>query len=53
MYKNLKTPAVECLDNGNNHVCRKLFSAKQYFKMNPSARNLQESGYKHNQIKDN
>ena len=31
MYKNLKTPAVECLENGNFHVYRKLFHAKQHF----------------------
>ena len=46
MHKNLKTPAVECLENGNNHVYRKLF---------PSARKLQESGNgnKQNKIKEN
>ena len=31
MYKNLKIPAVECLGNGNYHVCRKLFPPKQHF----------------------
>ena len=31
MYKNLKTPAVECSENRNYHVYRKLFSAKQHF----------------------
>ena len=31
MYKNLKIPAVECLENGNYHVYRKLFHAKQHF----------------------
>ena len=32
MYKkNLKIPAVECLEKGNNHVYRKLFLAKQHF----------------------
>ena len=31
MYKNLKTPAVECLENGNYHVYRKLFPTKQHF----------------------
>ena len=31
MYKNLKTPAVECSENGNYHVYRKLFPAKQHF----------------------
>ena len=31
MYKNLKIPTVECLENGNNHVYRKLFPAKQHF----------------------
>ena len=29
MYKNLKT--VECLENGNYHVYRKTFPAKQHF----------------------
>ena len=28
MCKNLKTPAVECLENRNYHVYRKLFRAK-------------------------
>ena len=31
MYKNLKIPAVECLENGNYQVYRKLFPAKQLF----------------------
>ena len=31
MYKNLKTLAVECLENGNYQVYRKLFQAKQHF----------------------
>ena len=31
MYKNLKKQPVECLENGNNHVYRKLFHAKQHF----------------------
>ena len=31
MHKNLKTPAVECLENGNYHMYRKLFQAKQHF----------------------
>ena len=31
MHKNLKIPAVECLENGNYHVYRKLFPAKQPF----------------------
>ena len=30
MYKNLKTPAAECLENGNYHVYSKLFHAKQH-----------------------
>ena len=50
MYKNLKILAVECLENGNYHVYRKLFPAKQlFFQMDPSARKLQESG--NNRIK--
>ena len=31
MYKNLKTPAVECLENGNYHIYRKLVPAEQHF----------------------
>ena len=31
MYKNLKIPTVVCLENGNYHVYRKLFQAKQHF----------------------
>ena len=31
MYKNLNIPTVECLENGNYHVNRKLFPAKQHF----------------------
>ena len=29
MCKNLKIPAVECLENANYHVYRKLFPGKQ------------------------
>ena len=54
MYKNLKIPVVECLENGTYHVYRKLFPAKKlFFKMDPSARKLQESGNKQNKIKEN
>ena len=54
MYKNLKIPTVECLENGNYHMYRKLFPAKQhFFQMDPSARKLQESGIKQNKIKEN
>ena len=31
MYKNIKIPAVECLENENYNVYRKLFPAKQHF----------------------
>ena len=31
MHKNFKIPAAECLENGNYHVYRKLFPAKQHF----------------------
>ena len=31
MYKNLKKQAVECLENGNHHVYRKLFPGEQHF----------------------
>ena len=50
MHKNLKTPAVECLENGSYRVYRKLFPAKQHFKMDPNFRKLQESGNKKNKI---
>ena len=33
MYKNLKTPAVECLENGNYHVNRKLSCKTTFFKI--------------------
>ena len=49
MYKNLKKPVVECLENGNYHVYRKRFHAT-CLKMDPSARKLQESGNKQNNI---
>ena len=53
MYKNLKIPAVECLENGNYHVYRKLSCKTTFFKMDPSARKLQQSGNKQNKIKEN
>ena len=31
MYKNLKKPAVECLENVNYYVYRKLFPGIQHF----------------------
>ena len=31
MFKNLKKPAVECLESGNYHVYRKHFPGKQHF----------------------
>ena len=31
MYKNLKKSTVECLENKNYHVCRKLFPGEQHF----------------------
>ena len=52
MYKNLKTPAVECFENGSYRVYRKLFPAKQQFKIGHSVRKLQESGNKQNKIKE-
>ena len=51
MFKNLNTPVVECLENGNYHVYRKLFHAKQ--QMDPNTRKLQESANKQNKIKEN
>ena len=38
MYKNLKIPAVECLENGNYQVYRKLFPGEQHFFSNGSQR---------------
>ena len=37
MYKNLKTPAAECLENGNYHVYRYLFPAKQHAVLSPKS----------------
>ena len=54
MYKNLKIPAVECLENGNYHVYRKLPGEQHYFfQMDHRARKLQESGNKQEEIKEN
>ena len=40
MYKKIKTPAVERFENGNYHVYRKLFPAKQhFFQMDPAPEN--------------
>ena len=52
MLKNLRTSAVECLENGNYHVYRKLFLLQNNI-LDPSARKLQESGNKENKIKEN
>ena len=49
-----KISNVECFENENYHVYSKLFRAIQhFFKMNTSARKLQESGNKQNKIKEN
>ena len=55
MYKNLKLLTVECLENENYHVYRKLFPGEQhFFKWKKKiARKLQESGNKQNKIKEN
>ena len=40
MYKNLKKPVAECLENVNYHVYRKLFPGKQnFFKWIPAPEN--------------
>ena len=40
MYKNLKIPTVECLENGNYHVYRKRFPGEQHlFKWIPAPEN--------------
>ena len=38
MYENLKISTVECLENGNNHMYRKLFPGEQHFFSNGSQR---------------
>ena len=54
MYKNLKIPAVECLEKRNYHVYKKHFRAKQHFlKWIPAPEKLKESGNKQNKIKEN
>ena len=50
--QNSKDTAVESLENGNYHMYRKLFTCKTtFFKMDPSARKLQEPGNKQNKSK--
>ena len=39
MYQNLKTPAVECLDNGNYHVSINFFHQKQHFPVPANCKN--------------
>ena len=52
MSTNFNTPVVEYLENGNYHVYRKLFPAKQHFlKWDHRARKFQESGSKQNKMK--
>ena len=41
--QNPKAPTVECLRNGNYHVYRKLFQAKQHFLKLQEPRNLQKN----------
>ena len=55
MYKNLKTMAVESLENGSYHVYIKLFPAKQHqFFLNGSQRQkIATTGNKQNKIKEN
>ena len=53
MYKNLKTPVVECLENGNYHVYRKLSPKNTIFKMDPSAKKMQEPGKRQDKFKEN
>ena len=46
--------AVKCLENGNYHMYRKLFTCKTaFFKMDLSARKLQEPGNKQNKTEEN
>ena len=53
MYKNLKIPAVECLENGNYYAYTKKFSIKDNIsKMGPSARKLQEPRNKLDKIRE-
>ena len=53
MHTNIKTHAVECLENGNDLVQETFSCRTTFFKMDPSARKLQESGNKQNKIKEN
>ena len=39
MYKNLKISTVECLENENYHVYRKLFPGEHFFKLIPAPEN--------------
>ena len=39
MYKNLKISTVECLENENYHVYRKLFPGEHFFKWIPAPEN--------------
>ena len=39
MYKKFKTPAVECLENGNYHVYRKLHPKQHFSKWIPAPEN--------------
>ena len=51
MYKNLKIPAVECLENGNYQMYRKLFPAKQhFFKWIPDCKNQETNRIKSKKI---
>ena len=54
MYKNLKRLAVECLENGNYHVYRKIFAGiTTFLKWITAPKNLQKLGNKHNKILKN
>ena len=52
MHINPKTPAVECLENGKLPRTGIFSSKTTFFKIDPSARKLQESGNTQNQIKE-
>ena len=43
MYKNLKTPAVECLENGTYHCTGKYFLQNNIFKIHVEKKTLQAS----------
>ena len=51
MYKNLKISTVECLENENYHVYRKLFPGEQhFFKWIPAPENCKNQETRRKQV---